>query len=91
MLNFFNYRREVREEKRLRLQEPGDQASVKDVSEGSEDFEQTSLEQTKEQLSDKQKDMLRSMKKSLKDGIFDLRYQDRSFTKRATPFMFPDA
>ena len=44
MLNFFNYRREVREEKRLRMQEPGDQASVKDVSEGSEDFEQTSLE-----------------------------------------------
>ena len=55
---------------------------------GESDNETT--EQTKD-LSEAQLKALNKVKQSIEEGVLSSRYQTRSFTTKATPFMFPDA
>ena len=78
MLKFFDQRRKTREEKRMLSTEKEKEEDVLD-------------QETVRGLSERQKQMLESMKEKMDKGIFDHQYQERSYTKAATPFMFPDA
>ena len=62
-----------------------------DADTKDDDQSQQSENEQQQQLTDKQKKMLMTLKAGLKSGLLDVRHSQRTFTEKATPFMFPDA
>lgn len=80
----------MREERKMRLEEAALMPGANFIA--LDDEEESDLQKSElRDLTERQKERVREMKKAMEKGVFDHGYRGRSYTKRATPFMFPDA